>query len=88
MKQQYRVSAVLASTQGTSAEVPRDIMAVLKREICSLPFAPEIVKALNELGYDARREQEPCPANQVGVWVTIGIWPVLLQCELESLTLH
>ncbi|VTR37407.1 conjugative coupling factor TraD, PFGI-1 class [Serratia fonticola] len=66
MKQQYRVSAVLASSLGQSAEVPHDIMTVLKARHCSTPFAPEIVTVLSELGYDARREQEPCPANQVG----------------------
>ncbi|EKN3347116.1 hypothetical protein O8E94_002411 [Yersinia ruckeri] len=88
MKQQYRVSVVLASSLGPSAEVPRDIMAVLKNQHCSTPFAPEIVAALSRLGYDARREQEPCPANQVGIWVTINAQPMLLQCELEVLALH
>ena len=88
LKQQYRVSAVLASSLGRSAEVPRDIMTVLKARHCSTPFAPEIVTALSELGYDARREQEPCPVNQVGIWVTINAQPMLLQCELEVLALH
>lgn len=55
MKQQYRVSAVLASSLGQSAEVPHDIMTVLKARHCSTPFAPEIVTVLSELGYDARR---------------------------------
>lgn len=88
MKQQYRVSAVLAPSLGHSAEVPRDIMAVLKARHCSTPFAPEIVTALSELGYDARREQELCLADQVGIWITVNTEPMLLQCELQALALH
>jgi hypothetical protein len=88
MKNQYRVSAVLASSLGQSAEVPRDIMVVLKARHCSTPFAPEIVTALSELGYDARREQEPCPPDQVGIWITVNTEPMLLQCELEAWAQH
>lgn len=88
MRQQYRVSRVLASTLGYSVEVPRDIITLLKNQLCSAPFAPEIVAALNQLGYDARREQEPCPDELVGIWITVDTQPMLLQCELEALALH
>jgi hypothetical protein len=88
MKNQYRVSAVLASSLVQSAEVPRDIIMLLKTLHCSTPFAPEIVAALSELGYDARREQEPCLADQVGIWITVNTEPMLLQCELEALVMH
>ncbi|AHG20635.1 hypothetical protein Z042_14155 [Chania multitudinisentens RB-25] len=86
--QQYRVCAVLAFSLGHSAEVPRDIMAVLKNQRCSTPFVPEIVATLTQLGYDARREQEPCSDEQVGIWITVNMQPMLLQCELETLALH
>lgn len=88
MEQQYRVSAVLASSLGQSAKVPHNIMEVLKALHCSTPFAPEIVAALSELGYDARREQEPCLPDQVGIWITVNTEPMLLQCELEALAMH
>ncbi|MGL4860179.1 MAG: hypothetical protein ACRC5A_10675 [Enterobacteriaceae bacterium] len=88
MKQQYRISAVLASSLGHSEEIPHDIMEVLKNQSCSMPFAPEILAELTRLGYDARREQEPCPDNQVGIWITVHTRPMLLQCELVALVLH
>lgn len=90
MKQQYRVRAVKAScpSVGGHVEVPGEILLVLNSLPCLTPFVPEILEALNRQGFDARREQEPCPPDRVGIWVTVCGEPVLLQCELEAQGLH
>ncbi len=90
VKQQYRVRAVkvFCPRLGGPAEVPGEILMVLNSLPCLTPFVPEILAALNQLGFDARREQEPCPPDRVGIWVTVYGEPMLLQCELEALGLH
>lgn len=88
MSQRYLVCAVMVSAQGQKAELPESVKAPLMNQVCSTPFASELVDALNVLGMDARREQEASQADYVGIWITVADKPMLMQCQLEPLAVH
>ena len=89
MKKLYQVGMVAVVTKDSTLLVPRDVMDVMKTQICSSLEIPEIVEQLSTLGYRVRYEPISHVENEIAsLWFTIGQEEVLLNCQMEPLAVH
>ncbi|EBW3293924.1 hypothetical protein DPD00_19640 [Salmonella enterica subsp. enterica serovar Bijlmer] len=89
MKKLYQVGMVAAVTKDSTLLVLRDVMDVMKTQICSSLAIPEIVEQLSMLGYQVRYEPMSHIENEIAsLWIMIGQEEMLLNCQMEPLAVH